>query len=47
MAEKKKILYIESVRSFGIAAVRAVLLVLFPECYLHWHIQSGVPCGNL
>ena len=39
--------FIESVRSFGIAAVRAVLLVLFLEYYLHWRIQSGVPCSNL
>ena len=38
---------IESVRSFGIAAVRAVILVLFLECYRHWRIQSGVPCGSL
>ena len=30
--------FIESVRSFGIAAVRAVLLVLFLEYYLHWRI---------
>ena len=41
--------YVEQLQAQGypIRWIRAVLLVLFLEYYLHWRIQSGVPCSNL
>lgn len=37
----------EKARVCEYVAVLAAEFAHYQECCQHWHIQSGVPCGNL